>query len=344
MMWWDATLFYNCELSPEALAFNEFSCPINNVPRDAYLMVPTVSRNEFLLGCNISIAIPILARAVQGLLRAELTVIQVLNQGFEVRWILDQVQCGDCLRSGGRCGYNWTVNQFSCFCPDQAYSRTCPSPMPSGSLLNPGETTSESASHHSSVETCQIFLILSGAMSDLKSAVIKDSGSGAKKDLSENICPPGVAEIPSTTLHETPFSYVPELENVNLFYNCSNEVTKVPTLYKIPCAVNGEQRDAFYATDRLLSKWNQDPTDCNIRVEVPVPKVAVEQLSGGMEAFWKVLREGFNVTYMSDTIRMCYECVHSGGICGTNSSTSRFTCLCRDQPYPYNCPKGKAMV
>ncbi|XP_058009885.1 LEAF RUST 10 DISEASE-RESISTANCE LOCUS RECEPTOR-LIKE PROTEIN KINASE-like 1.2 isoform X1 [Hevea brasiliensis] len=138
----DATLFYNCELSPESLAFNEFSCPINNVPRDAYLMVPTVSRNEFLLGCNISIAIPILARAVQGLLRAELTVIQVLNQGFEVRWILDQVQCGDCLRSGGRCGYNWTVNQFSCFCPDQAYSRTCPSPMPSGSLLNPGETTS----------------------------------------------------------------------------------------------------------------------------------------------------------------------------------------------------------
>ncbi|KAJ9174022.1 hypothetical protein P3X46_017096 [Hevea brasiliensis] len=162
----------------------------------------------------------------------------------------------------------------------------------------------------------------------------------SRKDLSENICPPGVAEIPKTTLIETPFSYVPEFENVNLFYNCSNEVTKVPTLYKIPCAVNGEQRDAFYATDRLLSMWNQDPSDCNIRVEVPVPKVAVEQLSGGMEAFWKLLREGFKVTYMSDTIPMCSECVHSGGICATNSSTFRFTCLCRDQPYPY-CPKAK---
>ncbi|XP_058008460.1 LEAF RUST 10 DISEASE-RESISTANCE LOCUS RECEPTOR-LIKE PROTEIN KINASE-like 2.1 [Hevea brasiliensis] len=164
----------------------------------------------------------------------------------------------------------------------------------------------------------------------------------SRKDLSENICLPGVAEIPNTTLNETPFSYVPEFENVNLFYNCSNEVTKVPTLYKIPCTVNGEQRDAFYATDWLLSKWNQDPSDCNIRVEVPVPKVDVEQLiSGGMEALSKALREGFNVTYMFDTIPLCSECVHSGGICGTNSSTFRFTCLCRDQPYPYNCPKAK---
>ncbi|XP_058009860.1 LEAF RUST 10 DISEASE-RESISTANCE LOCUS RECEPTOR-LIKE PROTEIN KINASE-like 2.1 [Hevea brasiliensis] len=116
----------------------------------------------------------------------------------------------------------------------------------------------------------------------------------------------------------------------------------VPTPYKISCSVNGEQRDAFYATDRLLSEWNQDPSDCNIRVEVPVPRVDVEQLiGGGMEALGKVLREGFNVTYMFETIPMCYECVHSGGICGTDSSTFRFTCLCRDQPYPYNCPKAK---
>ncbi|KAF2298538.1 hypothetical protein GH714_024029 [Hevea brasiliensis] len=164
----------------------------------------------------------------------------------------------------------------------------------------------------------------------------------SRKDLSQDVCPPGVAEILNTTLNETLFSYVPEYENVSLFYNCSNEATMVPTPYKISCSVNGEQRDAFFATDWLLSKWNQDPSDCNIRVEVPVPKVDVEQLiSGGTEALSKALREGFNVTYMFDTIPMCSECVHSGGICATNSSTFRFTCLCRDQPYPYNCPKAK---
>ncbi|XP_058008459.1 uncharacterized protein LOC131182947 [Hevea brasiliensis] len=150
----------------------------------------------------------------------------------------------------------------------------------------------------------------------------------SRKDLSQNVCPPGVAEILNTTLNETPFSYVPEFENVSLFYNCSNKATMVPTPYKISCSVNDEQRDAFYATDWLLNKWNQDPSDCNIRVEVPVPKVDVEQLiSGGMEALSKALREGFNVTYMFETIPMCYECVHSGGICGTDSSTFRFTCL-----------------
>ncbi|XP_058009859.1 LEAF RUST 10 DISEASE-RESISTANCE LOCUS RECEPTOR-LIKE PROTEIN KINASE-like 1.2 isoform X2 [Hevea brasiliensis] len=168
----------------------------------------------------------------------------------------------------------------------------------------------------------------------------------ARKDLSENVCPPDVAEIPNTTLKETLFSYVPELENVNLFYNCSNEVKMIPTPYKISCAVNDEQRDAFYATDELLRKWNQDPSDCNIRVEVPVPKVAVEQLSGGMEALRKVLREGFNVKYMFDTITVCHGCENSGGICGSNSSTSGFTCLCTDQSNSYTCPKavGAAFV
>lgn len=47
-------------------------------------------------------------------------VIQVLNEGFEVRWILDQEKCRNSTWTGGRCGYNWTVNQFRCFSPSDS--------------------------------------------------------------------------------------------------------------------------------------------------------------------------------------------------------------------------------
>eukprot|EP00257_Ricinus_communis_P026733 XP_025014147.1 LEAF RUST 10 DISEASE-RESISTANCE LOCUS RECEPTOR-LIKE PROTEIN KINASE-like 1.2 isoform X1 [Ricinus communis] len=134
----NGTLLYNCDLSESQLP-NEFVCPINDIPREAYLTSPSIFKRDFASGCNISILVPVLGRAVMRLLRAELTVLQVLNEGFEIRWLADQIKCRECLRSSGRCGYNMTTNQFSCFCPDQAYAGTCPGPLPPTSQLDPVE-------------------------------------------------------------------------------------------------------------------------------------------------------------------------------------------------------------
>ncbi|WCJ21926.1 Protein kinase superfamily protein [Euphorbia peplus] len=113
----NATLFYDCHLSEDRKTANTFTCLINNIRREARLVSHLISGDESELGCNTSVSIPILARAVVGFLKSELTVIQVLKEGFEVRWIIDQLKCRNCAKNGGRCGYNWTVDQFSCFRP-----------------------------------------------------------------------------------------------------------------------------------------------------------------------------------------------------------------------------------
>ena len=42
---------------------------------------------------------------------------EVLKAGFEVQWTtMDGDKCRECVDSGGRCGFDYTVNEFACFC------------------------------------------------------------------------------------------------------------------------------------------------------------------------------------------------------------------------------------
>ncbi|KAL9244121.1 hypothetical protein vseg_017929 [Gypsophila vaccaria] len=52
--------------------------------------------------------------------------------GFELKWIADDVLCRKCLGSGGRCGHDFKANKFFCFCSDES---KCPF---SGSTMNTG--------------------------------------------------------------------------------------------------------------------------------------------------------------------------------------------------------------
>ncbi|XP_057992519.1 LEAF RUST 10 DISEASE-RESISTANCE LOCUS RECEPTOR-LIKE PROTEIN KINASE-like 2.1 isoform X2 [Hevea brasiliensis] len=141
----------------------------------------------------------------------------------------------------------------------------------------------------------------------------------------ENVCPlDNVSQFPDTSLNETPFSYVPEFENVTLFYNCTNQIKMIPDAYRISCGKNGP-RNAFYATDDAPFR-GQDLPDCNTSVKVPVPS---RELIGGLENLTRVLIEGFNVTYKFN---------HS---CGTDPSPTLFECLCREKPDRAGCPKDK---
>ncbi|XP_056175057.1 LEAF RUST 10 DISEASE-RESISTANCE LOCUS RECEPTOR-LIKE PROTEIN KINASE-like 2.7 [Syzygium oleosum] len=50
---------------------------------------------------------------------------EVLKKGFEITWNANTSLCENCTKSGGRCGYNITRQEFNCFCPDGAYFTTC---------------------------------------------------------------------------------------------------------------------------------------------------------------------------------------------------------------------------
>ncbi|XP_022865653.1 LEAF RUST 10 DISEASE-RESISTANCE LOCUS RECEPTOR-LIKE PROTEIN KINASE-like 1.3 isoform X4 [Olea europaea var. sylvestris] len=75
--------------------------------------------------CNASVVVPILVSTGYGHGAGgsvnSTTLDQVLQQGFEIRWKMDDKDCNDCIESKGRCGFNFATNQTACFCPDQQY-------------------------------------------------------------------------------------------------------------------------------------------------------------------------------------------------------------------------------
>ncbi|XP_052291662.1 LEAF RUST 10 DISEASE-RESISTANCE LOCUS RECEPTOR-LIKE PROTEIN KINASE-like 2.7 [Citrus sinensis] len=122
----NASLLYDCDhLTEEQPRKREFTCPINNRSSECYFTVPAISSDELSRRCKISLLIPVLEIFADHFTNYLMTIDQVIKEGFEVRWIIDQERCRDCHSSGGKCGYNRTINDFTCFCSHQPSPRTC---------------------------------------------------------------------------------------------------------------------------------------------------------------------------------------------------------------------------
>ncbi|XP_061350605.1 LEAF RUST 10 DISEASE-RESISTANCE LOCUS RECEPTOR-LIKE PROTEIN KINASE-like 1.2 [Gastrolobium bilobum] len=118
----------------------EFTCPKDGDPGFGYLVLSTdlVYMND--LGCKNNITVPV---AIQSSIK---DVQSVLDEGFEVGWnVVDGDKCDSCIQSGGRCGYNASINAFMCFCLNQqSYGGICgknsarsPLAAPNRALLPP---------------------------------------------------------------------------------------------------------------------------------------------------------------------------------------------------------------
>ncbi|XP_028800188.1 LEAF RUST 10 DISEASE-RESISTANCE LOCUS RECEPTOR-LIKE PROTEIN KINASE-like 2.7 [Neltuma alba] len=112
-----STLLYGCHPSSNATLNSStavrFDCPLHGIPREAYFLW-TNNWTRTGLGCRTSITVPVLGVA----LRSFIDPGDVIDQGFGVKWELKGGWCDDCRISGGRCGYNVSLDEFTCFCPD----------------------------------------------------------------------------------------------------------------------------------------------------------------------------------------------------------------------------------
>lgn len=122
------TLFFGCSSASPALASNKFSCRRNNTSsiETGYFTIGSIPTDGNLGNCNVSITVPVLPSAVSALINNSASLEQVLNDGFQVLWIIDDTACSECMGSGGRCGYNTSHFQPICFCSDQPYLLWCP--------------------------------------------------------------------------------------------------------------------------------------------------------------------------------------------------------------------------
>ncbi|XP_076902195.1 LEAF RUST 10 DISEASE-RESISTANCE LOCUS RECEPTOR-LIKE PROTEIN KINASE-like 1.2 [Bidens hawaiensis] len=75
-------------------------------------------------GCGEVVEVPV--EAVDGVVVDGWNYTKVMELGFWMRWIA--ADCGECERSGGRCGFNMTAYRPICFCEDRPYQLMCQPP------------------------------------------------------------------------------------------------------------------------------------------------------------------------------------------------------------------------
>ncbi|KAA8547785.1 hypothetical protein F0562_004214 [Nyssa sinensis] len=123
------TMFYGCSSVSPALSSNKFSCHKNDTSIETgYFTIGSIPSNANFGNCNVSITVPVLQTAVKDLEDNITSLNQVLDDGFEVNWVIDQTACSECAASAGRCGYNSSYYEPICFCPDHPYLMRCPVP------------------------------------------------------------------------------------------------------------------------------------------------------------------------------------------------------------------------
>ena len=173
----------------------------------------------------------------------------------------------------------------------------------------------------------------------------------ARTDFWDQTCP---KDFQSTTLNYTLFDYAGTDRNLTLFYGCPDEVlSQLPATWNISNNFTGSveginDTTVFYADEAFLGidQHLAILRTCKINVTLPVLGAAIDELNadrtGGEfsngERLEKALNMGFDVDY-SVVGGLCVHCNTTGGICGS-SSTSQFSCLCRDKSYPYSCQKS----
>ncbi|WCJ21915.1 hypothetical protein M5689_004027 [Euphorbia peplus] len=173
----------------------------------------------------------------------------------------------------------------------------------------------------------------------------QDEMTLVRMDMLDDLCPDEITDFTNITLNAARFGFASDFytkfSNITLFYNCTDLTNNS---YRFVCPINGEARDAFYDYDgRQGGELMEEViSKCTIKVDIPVPKTALQDDQLGFDDLSRALKQGFNVSYRYN--EDCVSCRGSGGICGTNLTTWDFTCFCSDQPYRVSCPNKSGII
>ncbi|XP_074279061.1 LEAF RUST 10 DISEASE-RESISTANCE LOCUS RECEPTOR-LIKE PROTEIN KINASE-like 2.4 isoform X2 [Silene latifolia] len=117
------TLLYECPPPPgETPKYSgQFYCNINGINETiGYCQSGATGPN----GCSKSVVVPVQASLEADILNGTLDLSTSLDKGFVVNYKVseeDQDLCSSCNVSKGRCGFNSSKNDATCFCPDGTY-------------------------------------------------------------------------------------------------------------------------------------------------------------------------------------------------------------------------------
>lgn len=128
------------------------------------------------------------------------------------------------------------------------------------------------------------------------------------------------------------FNYADETLNLTLYYNCS--FTRYSILSELNCTIDGRDEERLFNVAIPVDR-------CDSNFTVPIQKRVAWELQEGRTTLIDAITCGFELVWDEGLAKECRSCVESGGVCGHNSTQSRFACFCRDKPYPATCPPGQ---
>jgi len=147
-----------------------------------------------------------------------------------------------------------------------------------------------------------------------------------RTNLVNDICS---SNFTNTSLNGSPFTYLPNVQNLTVFYNCPIENSSIigKNINSFTCENNGSNKHVFYVVKNETQLQNQfsNLQNCGASVQVQVSMDGVSE--SGVEA----LQQGFDVKYDEGAgwSSECEVCRESGGTCGTNQNdSSHFSCYC----------------
>lgn len=128
------TIYTNCSVLPKSLVpLYEIACAVGVFGR-SYYRLENSPGIEAVGGCNATVLVPMNQTVAEMLVSGSdsMNFSKAVMAGFTVRWLPGIEWCGDCVSSGGRCGFNSSSPiEHTCFCANASTVDTCYS-LPQG--------------------------------------------------------------------------------------------------------------------------------------------------------------------------------------------------------------------
>lgn len=133
------TLIYGCPSYGITNIPGQFNCSIDGIAFKGGYTLPGAHGPA---ACSKSVVIPVSQALIADVGNSSNSLAKILLKGFEIRLNVDDAACGECMRSKGVCGYDFSMHQTTCYCANRSSgSRTCSSPSaggPQGSTKDQG--------------------------------------------------------------------------------------------------------------------------------------------------------------------------------------------------------------
>ncbi|KAF3605730.1 hypothetical protein DY000_02045718 [Brassica cretica] len=353
---------FDCSSGDPVHALSTITCQKNYTETVKYRFFGS---SNYTHSCSKVGEIPISASAKNALLQYDDTNLTIhMEEGFELRYNIDDGVCQGCFNSSGICGSESESGNFQCLCSDKPHNRSCndDKALNRPDLLNQqkvGLRTEDSLTEKLN-ETTQTFSL------DPKFEACEPQSCGKGPKISfpfylsrkqEPFCGYPSFELTCDDEQELPLLGISGEEYIikNISYSnqslhvVNSRVSRDPcpspmhnlTLHRTPFSVipsNINFSILYHCSGSLLEDFKTYPLTCSGNTSLPSFGVFQKETPGKEISFASGSCEK-EVDVPVSASDNCVRCNSSGGRCGTDDK--EFVCLCPDGPNIHiTCRKG----